>query len=521
LALSNGTLARVDGHSNIVVRSDYQSMDESVAIIAIGGAGHEPAHSAFVGPGMLCAAVCGGIFASPSINAILIAILLVTEEHRPALLIVKNYSGDRRNAGVAVEKAKAMGIDVEILLVADDISIEDPTKRRGIAGVVFLHKLAGYLSQQGYSLEEIKHKCEQAASDLVSLSVTLSGADSLSESTAQLEPQLGRGIHNEAGQTITLQTEDLAKESVELLTNCLSSMIDNKRQYAVLINNLGALTHLEMGIITQEILNSTIKDRIQLVVGPAPFVTQLNAKGFSISLLVLNEERKKALLSPVTLQAWVPPVTPLVPRLIDISLIDLHSNYTASHNEKHFSMINEVCQVLVSSKDVLNALDAKGGDGDSGSTLAALASHIQNRVSTLPLAHEAHLFQALGDLIASVGGGTMGALLSVLCTRTGIALETGLTFAEAIATGAEAMSAGTEVGARSLLDSLIPAIEVLGKEGNLHLAAEAARAGANATMTQIATVGRAANVSSEVYLGFRDSGAEAVALVFERLAEDQ
>jgi triose/dihydroxyacetone kinase / FAD-AMP lyase (cyclizing) len=521
LALSSGTLARVDGHSNIVIRSDYQNMEESVAIIAIGGAGHEPAHASFVGRGMLCAAVCGDIFASPSIDAILTVILLVTDEQRSALIVVKNYGGDRVNAGEAIKKAKSYGRNVEILLVADDVSIDNPAKRRGVAGVILLEKIVGHFAQQGHLLEEIKHKCEQATSDLISLSITLSGADSLSESTAQYEPQIGRGIHNEAGKTFTFRTKNLAKEAVEEVTNRLALMIDNNRQYAILINNLGTLTHLEMGIITQEILNSKLKDCIQLVVGPAPFVTSLNSKGFSISLLPLDNEIKEALLSPVAPRAWVPPVAPVAPKRIDISLIDLHPNYPSSRNEKHLSIIKQVCEVLVSSEDTLNELDTHGSDGDCGSTLSTIASHINNKVNVLPLDNKAHLLQAIGHLISSVGGGTSGALLSLLFTHAGIALETkNLNFAAALKEGAEAMMriTGSKVGDRTMLDALLPALDAMDKRESLQVVAQVARTGANLTSTMVAKIGRTANCDSKVYLGYNDSGAEAIALTFERLA---
>ena len=113
-----------------------------------GGAGHEPAHAGFVGDGLLTAAVCGEIFASPSVDAVLAAILAVTGD-AGCLLVVKNYTGDRLNFGLAAEEARAMGLDVEMVIVADDVAIPDAARPRGLAGTLFVHKVAGELARAG------------------------------------------------------------------------------------------------------------------------------------------------------------------------------------------------------------------------------------------------------------------------------------------------------------------------------------------------------------------------------------
>ena len=141
-------LARLetDPAIRIVVRSE---LDKSkVAIISGGGAGHEPAHVGFVGKGMLTAAVCGDLFASPSVDAVLTAIQAVTGE-AGCLLIVKNYTGDRLNFGLAAEKARRLGYKVEMVIVGDDISLPDNKQPRGIAGTILIHKVAGHFAEQG------------------------------------------------------------------------------------------------------------------------------------------------------------------------------------------------------------------------------------------------------------------------------------------------------------------------------------------------------------------------------------
>src|SRR4051794_37762811 len=152
--LGEGKLARLDGFPSIkvVVRADVDR--SKVAVISGGGAGHEPAHAGFVGDGMLTAAVCGEIFASPSVDAVLAAILAVTGK-AGALLVVKNYTGDRLNFGLAAEKARSLGLAVEMVVVADDIAIAGALRPRGLAGTLFVHKVAGHHSRAGAPLHAV------------------------------------------------------------------------------------------------------------------------------------------------------------------------------------------------------------------------------------------------------------------------------------------------------------------------------------------------------------------------------
>ena len=145
LACSGGSLARLDGypHIKVVYRADWDR--SRVALISGGGSGHEPAHAGVVGPGMLTAAVCGEVFASPSVEAVLAGILTVTGE-AGCLLIVKNYTGDRLNFGLAVERARALGRKVEMVVVDDDIALPDLPQPRGVAGTLFVHKIAGAMA---------------------------------------------------------------------------------------------------------------------------------------------------------------------------------------------------------------------------------------------------------------------------------------------------------------------------------------------------------------------------------------
>src|SRR4051794_22418277 len=157
--LGEGKLARLDGFPSIkvVVRADVDR--SKVAVISGGGAGHEPSHAGFVGDGMLTAAVCGEIFASPSVDAVLAAILAVTGAPG-CLLVVKNYTGDRLNFGLAAERARALGLAVEMVVVGDDVALPESPWPRGIAGTLFVHKVAGHRAREGASLREVKEAAE-------------------------------------------------------------------------------------------------------------------------------------------------------------------------------------------------------------------------------------------------------------------------------------------------------------------------------------------------------------------------
>ena len=155
IELSGGKLQRLDGypHIRVVVRADWDK--SKVALVSGGGSGHEPAHAGFVGEGMLTAAVCGDVFASPSVDAVLAGILAVTGD-AGCLLIVKNYTGDRLNFGLAAERARAFGLKVEVIIFDDDIALPDLPQARGLAGTLFVHKMVlvwmRLLKQRGVSL---------------------------------------------------------------------------------------------------------------------------------------------------------------------------------------------------------------------------------------------------------------------------------------------------------------------------------------------------------------------------------
>lgn len=161
---------------NVVVRSDIDSVrDRQVALISGGGSGHEPAHAGYVGPGMLSAAVAGEVFTSPSADSVYAAIKAVAGKPG-VLLIVKNYTGDRLNFGIAAEMARAEGIAVEMLVVADDVatgSMKESAGRRGIAGTVLVHKIAGAAAAEGLALEDVRQIASATARSIATMGLSL------------------------------------------------------------------------------------------------------------------------------------------------------------------------------------------------------------------------------------------------------------------------------------------------------------------------------------------------------------
>src|SRR5258708_933962 len=236
------------GSENVVVRADLPPADRrsEVAVLSGGGSGHEPAHAGYVGAGMLHAAVAGDVFTSPSVDAVLAAIRAVAGPSG-VLLVVKNYTGDRLNFGLAAELARADGIPVETVVVADDVALRDtvePERRRGIAGTVLVHKVAGAAAAAGLPLQDVAREAHAAAAAMGTMGVALgpctvpaSGRPSFSLGEGEIE--LGLGIHGEQGvkRTSLLQADAL----VEII---LKTIVDDRRlkrgdSVALLVNGLG------------------------------------------------------------------------------------------------------------------------------------------------------------------------------------------------------------------------------------------------------------------------------------------
>ncbi|MEI9703548.1 glycerone kinase [Enterobacter cloacae] len=524
ISAPHGNLVKldVDPAIRIVARSDWDK--SRVAVISGGGSGHEPAHAGFVGKGMLTAAVCGDLFASPSVDAVLNAIVAVTGD-RGCLLIVKNYTGDRLNFGLAAEKAKRYGLKVEMVIVADDIALPDNKQPRGIAGTALVHKIAGYAAEHGKSLREVRDIAQQACDNLWSLGVAmqtcnLPGSDEEEGRIKQGHVELGLGIHGEPGASV-VDTQN-SKAIIDTLVTPLKAKAGDGR-FAVLINNLGGVSALEMALLTKELAHSALKDNLAYLIGPAPLVSALDMKGFSLTLLKLNDLFEKALHEEVETLGWQKPVAFAPLRTQEHSAIHDRVEFTPSANPQVGEYVSMVTKTLIQLENRLNALDAKVGDGDTGSTFAQGAREIAQRLeeNNLPLNDVSTLLLLVGERLATVMGGSSGVLMSIFFTAAGQKLHDGQSLADALLSGLAQMKqyGGADLGDRTLIDALQPALEALQKN-DLQAAAQAAQQGAEATARMgKAGAGRSSYVNKENLDGVMDPGAVAVAEVFKAMVE--
>lgn len=522
ISAPQGNLVKLDTDPaiRVVVRQDWDK--SRVAIISGGGSGHEPAHAGFVGKGMLTAAVCGDLFASPSVDAVLNAIVAVTGEHG-CLLIVKNYTGDRLNFGLAAEKAKAMGLNVEMVIVADDIALPDNKQPRGIAGTVLVHKIAGFAAESGKSLSEVRDLAQQTCDNLCSLGVAMQSCNLPGhEEKKAIQSdccELGLGIHGEPGGSLI--SSQNSKVVIDTLVKQLHEHAGNGH-FAVLINNLGGVSALEMAILTRELAHSGLHDQIRYLIGPAAFVTSLDMKGFSLSLLKLNDYFEQAINAPVETCGWQKPVSFAPLKTIAHAPIAKKFTCDYSENPQVAAIIKTITSTLISQENRLNALDAKVGDGDTGTTFANGAQDIERKLEDqqLPLNDLPQLFLLIGDRLATVMGGSSGVLMSIFLTAAGQQLQKGSKLVDALSTGLEQMKhyGGADLGDRTLIDALQPALQIWKSEG-FQTAVTAAQNGAEKTATmKRAGAGRSTYINQDNLFGNPDPGAVAVAEVFKALA---
>ncbi|WP_170351998.1 dihydroxyacetone kinase subunit DhaK [Ruegeria atlantica] len=518
LASSGGQLTRLDGypHIKVVYRSDWDR--SKVALVSGGGSGHEPAHAGFVGAGMLTAAVCGEVFASPSVEAVLAGILAVTGE-AGCLLIVKNYTGDRLNFGLAAERARALGRKVEMVVVDDDIALPDLPQPRGVAGTLFVHKIAGALAESGADLDTVTAAARRTIAKVVSIGMSLDTCtvpgSPKEDRIAPGKAELGLGIHGEPG----VQQVEFSNA-----VSAMSTVVEKLKQRVgsggcvALVNNLGSTTPLEMAVLTHALSETGIAHHI---IGPAPMMTSLDMHGFSVSILTVDQDDLSALKAPVDLAAW-----PGVNSIDPIKVAPLPDGLTPidpipSNNPATRETITRLSELLINAEKNLNELDAKSGDGDTGSTLATAARALQGSLDRMPLADLTQLFPALGNELSQTMGGSSGVILAIFFNAAGDACASGASVSKSLVEGLNRVSqvGGAKVGDRTMIDALAPALAAL-PSGLTH-AAKAAREGANNTANiRRAKAGRAAYVPEENLVGHNDPGAEAVALLFEGLARE-
>ncbi|PAB60602.1 dihydroxyacetone kinase subunit DhaK [Anaeromicrobium sediminis] len=294
-------LKRVEGF-NVLVRKDAPVAGK-VALISGGGSGHEPSHGGFVGRGMLDGAVAGEVFTSPTPDQVFEGIKVI-DSGKGVLLIIKNYSGDVMNFEMAAEMAEMEGIKVDKVIVNDDVAVENSTYttgRRGVAGTIFVHKIAGAAAEEGMELSEVKRVAEKVIANTRTMGMSLGpcivpAAGKPSFELGEEEIEMGLGIHGEPGthrESIS-SADEITTHMVEKILSDIP--FDEGQEVAVLVNGLGATPLMELYIANRkvaELLEERKLKTVKTIVGN--FMTSLEMPGFSVSIIKLDKELKELL----------------------------------------------------------------------------------------------------------------------------------------------------------------------------------------------------------------------------------
>lgn len=289
---------------NVFVRTAKK--EGKVALVSGGGSGHEPAHAGYVGTGMLDAAVPGAVYTSPTPDQVYEAIKAV-DSGAGVLLIIKNYTGDVMNFEMAAELAQADGIEVASVVVNDDVAVEDSlytTGRRGVAGTIFVHKVAGAKAEEGASLAEVKAVAEKAIASIRSMGAalkpsTVPAAGKPGFELGENEMEIGIGIHGEPGthKEELQQADVIVDHLMEVILKDMS--LDDGSELAVMINGSGATPEMELYIIFRrvyQILEEAGFKVFKTYVGD--FMTSIDMAGMSITLFKVDDELKKLVSAP-------------------------------------------------------------------------------------------------------------------------------------------------------------------------------------------------------------------------------
>uniref|UniRef100_A0A7N6BYD5 Triokinase/FMN cyclase n=1 Tax=Anabas testudineus TaxID=64144 RepID=A0A7N6BYD5_ANATE len=550
LVRANGGLSLLKGH-RVVLRSDLENLRGKVALLSGGGSGHEPAHGGYVGAGMLSAAVAGGVFASPPPASILAAILsLYNAGASGVLLIVKNYTGDRLNFGLAAEQARNHGVAVDMVIVAEDCAFDRPSKagRRGLCGTVLIHKLAGALAQEGCSLDQIVSKVTEVLKGIGTLGVSLSPCSVPGCLPSFVLPpgdmELGLGIHGEPGikRSKVGFADEVVKTMLDHMTNPDSQShlpLKSGDRVVVCVNNLGALSCLEMAIVARAAVICLENRGVEVArVMSGSFMTSLEMTGVSLTLMKANQETLRLFDAKTSAPAWPnlssvcvtgrsyitdPPATSTRPQ---------EDTYTEGPLSPVMRQVLQmICSTLLDKQEELNSLDRAAGDGDCGNTHAQAAKVIQEWLQDHVIPGcPGQLLSVLARLVQEKMGGSSGALYSLFLTAAaGHVTETqsnAAAWASAVHAGTQAMRryGGADPGDRTMVRDLLchfhSTFHALQNSEYTKSFSSFLKAtlGAEETRNLTAKAGRASYIAAE-RITLPDPGAVAVAAILRAVVE--
>ncbi|RFS29656.1 dihydroxyacetone kinase subunit DhaK [Acinetobacter sp. SWAC5] len=532
---------------------------QNVALISGGGSGHEPAHAGFVGTGMLDAAVCGDVFASPSQIQVYKALQQVATD-KGVLMIIKNYSGDMMNFQNGAALATEDGIKVDYVKVADDIAVKDSlytVGRRGVAGTVFVHKIAGVAASKGLELADVKAIAQKAADNVISLGFAYSSCTVPAKGTptfilADDEMEYGVGIHGEPG----IRREKIlpSKKMAQRIVDDLFLDRPDMKEVAVLVNGFGSTPLQELYVFNHDVCEHLARKGIKIYrtfVGN--YMTSIDMNGASVSLLAVDDELKTYLDAAANTPAFkmdgsaAQPLTFATKDTATETVVNTQVETQPEHaviSNEQFTVENMRYVVDVMSACIIRnevpfcELDAHAGDGDFGMSVAKGFKQLKREWQSLIQAQQMDEFLLnCSMIIMEHCGGASGpiwgsAFRAAAKSIQGKAVLNTAEFAEMLqaavkgiqTTGERSFGRGAVVGDKTLIDALVPCADSWSAhtdrsfKENFTLGAKAAVQGAEKTKEIIARMGRAGTVGDRS-LGYPDAGAHGLGVIFTDIAE--
>ena len=283
------------GNYNIILRRELNP--NKVALLSGGGSGHEPAHLGYVGLGMLDAAVAGPIFTSPPPLTIFKAIDAIKNDEG-VLCIIKNYTGDVMSFEMAIDMARNNGINVDFVVVDDDVATQSSEiGRRGVAGTILVHKIAGAFAESGGDLASVKEIAQRTINNVRSMGMAIApciipagGVPSFELSEQEME--IGIGIHGEPG----IRREQLTNSDGivrKMLDRILTYLDYAGHEVVVMVNGMGGTPLMELCIVNKFVKEYLYRNGVEVydtMIGN--FMTSIEMSGFSLTLLKLDDELK-------------------------------------------------------------------------------------------------------------------------------------------------------------------------------------------------------------------------------------
>ena len=526
-------VARI-GDFNACCRADIETYKANhVTIISGGGSGHEPAHAGFIGDGMLSGAVWGNVFASPSVSSIL-ATIRVCAGPKGLLLVVKNYTGDRLNFGMAMEKAKNEGISCKMIIVDDDVALPEGkgiTGGRGVAGVVFVHKIAGAVASYTTStLDDVYEAATDSVKNIRTLGIatttcTIPGCPRSDRLAADDIMEVGMGIHGEPGrQQLSISTSNAANQVADILVEAVLGrlQVNEGEKVAILINNLGGLPHIELLIVARKIIQNLHEKNILIIrANTGYYVTSLEMSGLSLTIMKIeNETVLSHLDQSTTAPAWGKTTKLQTQQVIPYDEGIFTKKISGGPPcPKAYEITKAICENIIVAEPMLTNYDMICGDGDCGIVMKAGASKVLLDLELNSTVNDSATFcDNIATSISASMGGTSGALLEIFFRAMGtffvtnnqgswpMALRAGLT--------AIKVYGGAQIGMRTMIDSLEPGIDAL-LSADIAVAVEKAAEGCEQTKQLASLAGRSNYIDNHILKGVPDPGAVAVKIAFE------